>query len=228
MDPKFPTTAGIPTQRSRTARRWAAGIASTLAATLLAGGGIAVALQAQGAAQGTQQAAADTGADESLDSLTSLDSLAADITDDGVQAPAVAEPAALVVPAAGTTPSPSSSVPAKHPARAALRRVLAVIIRQDGQPTYGQHAQTAARALINRYPAAFRRLPEQLRQDLWTLAGAPADQTVADAHTVRDRALDGTYGAAVQKLAEAMKNAPAKPKPTSPAPSATPGATSGS
>uniref|UniRef100_UPI0039F0813E hypothetical protein n=1 Tax=Sinomonas sp. G460-2 TaxID=3393464 RepID=UPI0039F0813E len=101
----------------------------------------------------------------------------------------------------------------------ALRRALAVIIRQDGQSTYGEHAQTAARALINRYPGAFRKLPEKLRQDLWTLAGAPSAQEAADARAIKDHALDGTYGAAVQKLAEAIQKAPVKPKSTTPAPS---------
>ncbi|MGN6405293.1 hypothetical protein [Sinomonas sp.] len=200
----------------KTGRRWAAGIASTLAAALLAGGGIAVALQAQGtrpqaAADSTTQAAVD---DESLASLTSLDDLAPD----------VAQPAALVEPAAAATPSPSatgSAAPAaKHPARAALRRVLAVIIRQDGTAQYGANAQKAARAAVNRFPAAFRHLPAKMQQDLWTLAGAPAGQEVSDAQAVKNNALNGTYGAEVQKLAQAIQKAPAK----SPAPSSSPSA----
>ncbi|WP_138416607.1 hypothetical protein [Sinomonas gamaensis] len=207
-------------QTRKSGRRWAAGIASTLAAALLAGGGIAVALHAQeaqpqAAADSTTQAAGD---DESLASLTSLDDLAPD----------VAQPAALVEPAAAATPSPSASGSAagaaagaaKHPARAALRRVLAVIIRQDGTAQYGPNAQKAARAAVNRFPAAFRHLPAKMQQDLWTLAGAAADQEVSDAQAVKDNALNGTYGPEVQKLAQAIQKAPAKSPAPSPSPSA--------
>ncbi|WP_138444936.1 hypothetical protein [Sinomonas susongensis] len=192
-------------QRKSTGRRWKAGAASALAAALLAGGGIAVALDAR---QPQNDAA---------------------------------QPAALVVPAANSTasPSPSASAPAKtqQTDRAALRRALAVVIRQDGTAQYGPHAQAAARAVANRFPAAFRRLPAKLRQDLWTLAGAPAGQEVADAQTIKKGALDGTYGSAVQKVAQAIQKAPAAPKtpkpgtsaPSTPAPSATtPSATTGS
>lgn len=204
-------------QTTKSARRWTAGIASTLAAALLAGGGIAVALQAQGAkpqpaADSATQAAAD---DESLASLTSLDDLAPD----------VAQPAALVEPVAATTPSPSASASgsasaaARHPARLALRRVLAVIIRQDGSPQYGQNAQKAARAAVTRFPAAFRHLPAKMQQDLWTLAGAPADQEVAAAQAIKNSALNGTYGPEVQKLAQAIQKAPAKTPAPSPSPS---------
>ena len=200
--------------------RWTAGAASALAAALLAGGGIAVALQAQGAQpQAAVASAAQTADDgETLASLTSLEDLAPDL----------AQPAALVAPAATTAPSPSGSASAsgsrsgsaaKHPARAALRRALAVIIRQDGSAQYGEHAQTAARAAINRFAAAFRHLPEKLRQDLWTLAGAPADQEVADAQNIKNNALNGTYGPEVQKLAQAIQKAPAKSTSPSPSPS---------
>jgi hypothetical protein len=203
-------------QTRKSGRRWAAGIASTLAAALLAGGGIAIALHAQeaqpqAAADSTTQAAGD---DESLASLTSLDDLAPD----------VAQPAALVEPAAAATPSPSASGSAagaaKHPARAALRRVLAVIIRQDGTAQYGPNAQKAARAAVNRFPAAFRHLPAKMQQDLWTLAGAAAGQEVSDAQAVKDNALNGTYGPEVQKLAQAIQKAPAKSPAPSPSPSA--------
>jgi hypothetical protein len=205
-------------QTTKSARRWTAGIASTLAAALLAGGGIAVALHAQGsqpqaAADSATQAAAD---DESLASLTSLDDLAPDI----------AQPAALVEPAAAATPSPSApgaaSEAAKHPARLALRRILAVIIRQDGSAQYGQNAQKAARAAVNRFPAAFRHLPAKMQQDLWTLAGAAADQEVADAQAIKNNALNGTYGPQVQKLAQAIQKAPAKPASPSASPSPSP------
>ena len=233
------TPWGTPPRKRKT-RRWAAGAASALAAALLAGGGTAVALQAQGntpqASATADAAGSDTAAgDESLASLTSLDELGPDVTA-ADNATDLAQPG-QVAPAAATTPSPSASrsappKAAKHPARTALRRALAVVIRQDGQAQYGEHAQTAARALINRFPAEFRRLPEKLRQDLWTLAGAPSNQTVADAETVKNNALNGTYGAAVQKLAQAIQKAPAKPKPTAPAPAPSstpsPSATSGS
>jgi hypothetical protein len=230
--PQTPTPRG--STRRRTSRRWAVGAAAALAAALLAGGGAAVALQAQGNQPPSSAASDASGADESLASLTSLDGLGSDVAAADSGTVVSAQPAALVAPAAATsTPSPSTSATAKHPARAALRRVLAVIIRQDGQSQYGQHAQTAARELINRYPAAFRKLPTKLRQDLWTLAGAPAGQEVADAHAIKDRALDGTYGTAAQKLAEGIQKAPVKPKPATPspatpAPSTTPGATTGS
>ncbi|KHL03515.1 hypothetical protein [Sinomonas humi] len=192
--------------------RWMAGAASALAAALLAGGGIAVAVEAhQGPAAGT--ASATQPADDSLASLTSLDGLGADVT---------AQPAAVVAPAANATPAPSSAT-AKHPARAALRRVLAVIIRQDGTAQYGQNAQKAARAAVNRFPAAFRHLPAKMQQDLWTLAGAPAGQEVSDAQNVKNNALNGTYGAAVQKLAQAIQKAPAQKAPAkTPKPSAAP------
>ena len=236
MDQNTTQTPWATPPRKRTGRRIAAGAASALAAALLAGGGIAVALQAQ-CAQAPAAAAADAaGSDESLASLTSLDELSTDVAaaDSNIAQADVAQPAAFVVPAAAATPSPSSSASttAKLPARTALRRALAVIIRQDGQSTYGAHAQTAARALINRYPGAFRGLSEKLRQDLWTLAGAPAAQEAADARAIKDRALDGSYGGAVQKLAEAIQKAPAKPKSPTPAPSPSttpsPSATSGS
>ncbi|MCH6471921.1 hypothetical protein [Sinomonas terrae] len=211
--------------RKARSRRWKAGAASTLAAALLAGGGVAVALEAhQQPTAGTAAAssAADGGA--SLASLTSLDGLNADVA--AVTSPGgrndVAQPAAVVAPVANATPSPSSSAKAtaQHPARAALRRVLAVIIRQDGSAQYGQNAQKAARAAINRFPAAFRHLPAKMQQDVWTLAGAPAAQEVADAQTIKDSALNGAYGAAVQKLAQAIQKAAAKtPTPSTPAPS---------
>lgn len=176
-------------QTTKSARRWTAGIASTLAAALLAGGGIAVALQAQGAkpqpaADSATQAAAD---DESLASLTSLDDLAPD----------VAQPAALVEPVAATTPSPSAS--ASGSASAAARH--------------------PARAAVTRFPAAFRHLPAKMQQDLWTLAGAPADQEVAAAQAIKNSALNGTYGPEVQKLAQAIQKAPAKTPAPSPSPS---------
>ncbi|MBL0705977.1 hypothetical protein [Sinomonas cellulolyticus] len=162
--------------------------------------------------------------------------------------PASAEPAAVVAPAAAGTPSPSatpgSSSAAKgsanHSVRVALRRALAVVIRQDGTPDYGQHAQAAARAVVNRYPAAFRHLPEKLRRDLWTLAGAAASDEAKDAQAIKAHALDGTYGAAVQKAAQAIQKAPATsggtgksatPKATTPpstAPAPTPSPSSGS
>lgn len=229
MFPQSDHTTSAPRRR----RRWAAGAASALAAAVLAGGGTAVALQAHSApAQAAQ--APQSPADEPLAELTSLDGLSADVT--AADAGSVtADDASLVQPAAaapsgGATPSPKASgSAAKHPARAALRRVLAVVIRQDGTAQYGTHAQNAARAAANRYAAAFRHLPEKLRQDLWTLAGAPAGQEVADAQAIKAHALDGTYGDAVKKLAEAIQKAPAKvpatPAPSSPAaPSPSPSA----
>ncbi len=235
MDPRMTQRPWDAAQRSGRGRHWKAGAASALAAALLAGGGIAVALeshnsQPQAAAAGATQASDDG---ETLASLTSLDSLGPDVAAVDTAGPQadLAQTTTLVTPAAAT-PSPSASAAAKHPARTALRRVLAVIIRQNGTATYGQHAQTAARAAINRFPAAFRRLPEKLRQDLWTLAGAPSSQTDADAQNIRNNALNGTYGAAVQKLAQAIEKAPAKPaapKPSTPAPSTpTPSPTTGS
>jgi hypothetical protein len=214
----------------RPRRRWAAGAASALAAVLLAGGGTAVALQAHSTPVPAAQAPQPQ-ADESLAGLTSLDGLGADVAaaDSGaaaVQDASLLQPA--VPAAAGAAPSPSAAASsAKHPARAALRRVLAVVIRQDGSAQYGQHAQAAARAAANRYPAAFRHLPAKLRDDLWTLAGAAPGQEVADAQAIKAHALDGTYGAGVKELAEAIQKAPAKPKsssspsaPVSPSPSA--------
>lgn len=217
----------IPVRRPR--RRWAAGAASALAAALLAGGGTAVALQAHSAPPQAAQAPQPQ-ADESLADLTSLDGLGADVAAADSSA-ATAQEASLIqtaVPAASAAPSPSASASsAKHPARAALRRVLAVVIRQDGTAQYGQHAQAVARAAANRYSVAFRHLPQKLRDDLWTLAGAAPGQEVADAQAIKAHALDGTYGAGIKKLAEAIQKAPAKPKassspsaPASPSPSA--------
>lgn len=226
MDPRTTERPWDAAQPRTRARHWKAGAASALAAALLAGGGIAVALEAhnsqpQAAAPGAGQTADDG---ETLASLTSLDSLGPDVAAVDAAGPQAnaAETTALVTPAAAGTPSPSASAAAKHPARTALRRILAVIIRQDGTPTYGQHAQTAARAAINRFPAAFRRLPEKLRQDLWTLAGAPSNEVVTDAQNIKNNALNGTYGAAVQKLAQAIQKAPAKPSTPAPSPSSTP------
>lgn len=213
------------TSPRRRRRRWAAGAASALAAALLAGGGIAVALQAHSAPVQAAQAAQPQ-ADESLADLTSLDGLGDDVgaADSGA---VNAQDASLIQtagPAAGAAPSQSASASsAKHPARAALRRVLAVVIRQDGSAQYGQRAHAIARAAANRYPAAFRHLPAKLREDLWTLAGAPSGQEVADAQAIKAHALDGTYGDAVKKLAEAIQKAPAKQK-TPAAPSASPSA----
>ncbi|GAB3270660.1 hypothetical protein GCM10027449_05750 [Sinomonas notoginsengisoli] len=170
-------------------RRWAVGAASAVAAAVLVGGGAAAAEAA------------------STPSMTS------------------ARPAAAIAPAAASTPSPSATpgagakASAKQPARAALRRLLAVVIRQDGTSQYGQHAQAAARTAINGHPAAFRHLPQKLRDELWPLAGAPSGQEAAAAQTVKGHALDGTYGDAVKKLAEAIQKAPAK---ASPAPSSAP------
>ncbi|MGY3567451.1 hypothetical protein [Sinomonas sp. RB5] len=222
----------IPVRRPR--RRWAAGAASALAAALLAGGGTAVALQAHSAPPQAAQAPQPQ-ADESLADLTSLDGLGADVAaaDSGAAAAQEASVIQTAVPAASAAPSPSASASAKHPARAALRRVLAVVIRQDDSAQYGQHAQAVARAAANRYSVEFRRLPQKLRDDLWTLAGAAPAQEVADAQAIKAHALDGTYGAGIKKLAEAIQKAPAKPKassspsapaspsgPASPAPSA--------
>jgi hypothetical protein len=208
---------------------------------LLAGGGTAVALQAHGAPAQTPQAAQapQPGADESLADLTSLDSLGDDIAaaDSGTAADTAALVQPAAAPSASAAPSPKASgTSAKHPARAALRRVLAVVIRQDGTAQYGQHAQAVARAAANRYPGAFRHLPEKLRQDLWTLAGAPAGQEVADAQAIKAHALDGTYGDAVKKLAEAIQKAPAAqpkasatPSPATPSPATpTPNPSTGS
>ncbi|NUP74551.1 MAG: hypothetical protein HOQ07_07865 [Sinomonas sp.] len=241
MVPNTPQTPWGAAPRKSAARRWTAGAASALAAALLAGGGVAVALQSQNSQPQASAASDAAGSDaasseESPASLTSLDELGSDVAsaENGIAQEDVAQPAAFVAPAAATSPSPSASgsAAAKHPARTALRRALAVIIRQDGQEKYGDHARTAARALINRFPGAFRKLPEKLRQDLWTLAGASDGQEVADAHAIKDRALDGTYGAAVQKLAQAIQTAPAKPKAATPAPNPsgtpTPSPTTGS
>lgn len=223
-----------PTTPPRARRRWAAGAASALAAALLAGGGTAVALQAHSApAQAPQAAEAAPAPDSeaSLADLTSLDALGPDISaaDSGPVPADNAAPAALVQPDAAASASASpghAASAAKHPARMALRRALAVVIRQDGTPQYGEHAQAAARTVVNRHPAAFRHLPEKLRQDLWTLAGAAAGDEARDAQTIKDRALDGTYGDAVKKLAEAIQKAPAKAStppnaqaPSTPAPS---------
>ena len=227
-----------PSSPRRPRRLWAAGATSALAAALLAGGGVAVALQANGtqaspaaAAAGHTAASQGGGSQESLASLTALDGVADDVAAVDAAGPGAptAELAAIVAPAAAATPSPSPSAgargaasSAKQPARVALRRALAVVIRQDGTAQYGQHAQAAARAAINRYPAAFRRLPEKLRQDLWTLAGAVAGQEAADAQSIKGHALDGTYGAAVQKVAQAIQKAPAKAAPASPSSPASP------
>ncbi|WP_430298383.1 hypothetical protein [Sinomonas sp. B1-1] len=135
-------------------------------------------------------------------------------------------PQSVAPAAAASTPSPSASghagPGAQRLARVALRRVLAVVIRQDGSDQYGQHAQRAARVLT-RHPAVFKHVPEKMQQDLKTLADAPAGDAVKDAQTVKDRALDGTYGDAVKKAAEAIQKAPAKARQNgSPSPSATP------
>ncbi|MDQ4502941.1 hypothetical protein [Sinomonas sp. ASV322] len=233
MEPNI-TKAELDTSaRRRIARRWTVGAASTLAAVLLAGGGTALALETRDAQpQTTVAGASDTaGSEDSLDTLTSLDDLGTDVGAGGSTAvttgSAVVAPAAFIAPVASTpSPSPSATgkAAAKHPARASLRHLLAVIIRGDGDDEkYGDHSQTAAREFILRHSAAFRHLPEKLRQDLWTLAGATEDHEVADAHTIKDRALDGSYGTAIKKLAEAIKDMPAKPKANTPAPGATSG-----
>ena len=138
-------------------------------------------------------------------------------------APQPAAPAA-----AASTPSPSPSASghagsgAQRLARVALRRALAIVIRQDGSDQYGQHAQRAARVLT-RHPAVLKHVPEKLQQDLKTLADAAAGDAVNDAQTVKDRALDGTYGDAVKKVAETIQKAPAKAQQKgSPSSSATP------
>jgi hypothetical protein len=61
-----------------------------------------------------------------------------------------------------------------------------------------------------------------MQQDLWTLAGAAADQEVADAQAIKNNALNGTYGPQVQKLAQAIQKAPAKPASPSASPSPSP------
>ncbi|ALE06191.1 hypothetical protein AL755_13170 [Arthrobacter sp. ERGS1:01] len=90
---------------------------------------------------------------------------------------------------------------AKSPEVHLLRKELRIDIQ--AKTGYGDRAHVVAFALIHR-PAAFAKLPTQLKTDLSTLEAAPAASRDADAALIKSTALSGGYGATIQKEAQAI------------------------
>jgi hypothetical protein len=80
----------------------------------------------------------------------------------------------------------------------------------SGNP--GAGLQQVADQLIS-HPKVFAKLPANLQADLTTLKNAAPADLDAQANKIKDTALNGGYGAKVQKMAEALQN-------TAPTPSA--------
>ncbi len=135
--------------------------------------------------------------------------------------------------AAGTSPSPAAGTSAasgaaagtsaaghhaQRPEARLLRRELRVVI--EAKAGFGDRAHVVAFALIH-HRAAFARLPEQLKTDLTSLEAAPAGSRDAAAALVGSTAVNGGYGAAIQKEAKAVTAriaaAAAAPEATAPA-----------
>ncbi|MFQ4150251.1 hypothetical protein AAGW05_16450 [Arthrobacter sp. LAPM80] len=125
--------------------------------------------------------------------------------------------------AAGTSPAPTDSTSAaapgaqvtagapglktaaKHPAKRPEARLLRQELRIDIQAKagFGDRAHVVAFTLIH-HPAAFAKLPEQLKTDLSSLEAAGAGARDADAALIKTTALSGGYGAAIQNEAKAI------------------------
>lgn len=121
--------------------------------------------------------------------------------------------------AAGTSPSPTASTSAAaagaqvtaagQGSKTAAKRPEARLLRQElridiqAKAGYGDRAHVVAFALIH-HPAAFAKLPAQLKTDLSSLEAAAAGARDADAALIKTTALSGGYGAAIQNEAKAI------------------------
>ncbi len=83
-----------------------------------------------------------------------------------------------------------------------MREELRIDLR--AKTGFGDKAHVLAYGLIN-HPKAFAKLPANLQTDLKTLEAAPAAERDADAVKIKDTALNGGYGAALQTEAKAIQ-----------------------
>ena len=90
---------------------------------------------------------------------------------------------------------------------AGLRQELRTAF-SSGNP--GAGLQKVADQLIA-HPKLFAKLPANLQSDLTTLKNAAPADLDAQANKIKDTALNGGYGAKVQKMAEALQKKPATP-----------------
>ncbi|WP_113717189.1 hypothetical protein [Arthrobacter dokdonensis] len=129
-------------------------------------------------------------------------------------------------PSASTAPgAPAAKSAAKHHAKRPEVRLLRRELRIDIQAKagFGDRAHVVAYGLIH-HRSAFAKLPEKLQSDLMSLEAAAAGSRDTDAALLRNTALDGGYGAAIQKQAKgiaaklAAASATAAPAPATAAP----------
>ncbi len=128
----------------------------------------------------------------------------------GVSAASAAEPAPQTAASGPATSSPSAApgtaaaapAHAKHPLVATLRKELRIGLQ--AKPGFGDNDHVVAYALIH-HPKAFAKLPANLQSDLKTLEAASAAERDADAGNIKDTALNGGYGTAIQTHAEAIQ-----------------------
>lgn len=123
-----------------------------------------------------------------------------------------------------TTPgAPAAKSAAKHHARRPEVRLLRRELRIDIQAKagFGDRAHVVAYGLIH-HRSAFAKLPAKLQADLISLEAAAAGSRDTAAALLRNTALDGGYGAAIQKqakgIAAKLAAAPATAAPATAAP----------
>ncbi len=141
---------------------------------------------------------------------------------------------AAAASAAGASPSstasqsaapaaPAAKSAAKHHAKRPEVRLLRRELRIDIQAKagFGDRAHVVAYGLIH-HRSAFAKLPAKLQADLSSLEAAAAGSRDTAAALLRNTALDGGYGAAIQKqakgIAAKLAAAPATAAPATAAP----------
>ncbi|MBG0739834.1 hypothetical protein IV500_10600 [Paeniglutamicibacter antarcticus] len=130
----------------------------------------------------------------------------------GVSAASAADatPSAATPTSAASAPSPGSTTAAAGHAQqnrtshvhATVREELRIDLR--AKTGFGDTAHVAAYGLIH-HPKAFAKLPANLQTDLKALEAAPAAERDADAVKIKDTALNGGYGAAIQTEAKTIQ-----------------------
>ncbi len=125
----------------------------------------------------------------------------------GVSAASAADatPSAATPTSAASASTPGSTTAAAghaHQRHATVREELRIDLR--AKTGFGDTAHVVAYGLIH-HPKAFAKLPVNLQTDLKALEAAPAAERDADAGKIKDTALNGGYGTALQNEAKAIQ-----------------------